>query len=243
MHSPELLRGLHGGLLNMLKPLTTLIALSLLASTGCAEDFIEPDCSGELNTVVKGAVRGLEVDIESREVVGAVLFSRFYLAFPAPESAAPENQGNWLIDFGRNPLGGVSSSQTLRGSLNDWQSQQGGPLPFWLTSRDQGVDCDVRRGNLCGGFGADPDGTGELEREQSNNVERYHRFVEGDEGTGAGHIAFEELSSEVWKATFDVDIDADEYEPTTLGGNLKGCFYALLVQKGDRHQFAAPTSK
>ncbi len=225
-------------------PLALALALALAASaTGCADDFIEPTCDGELNTVVKGNVRGLEVDVESREVAGQIQFHRFYLAFPAPESALPENQGNWLIDFGRNPLGGVASSATLRDNMNDWFVQTGGPKPFWVTSKDQGVACEIRRGSLCGGFGADPDATGELERDQSNNVERYHRFVEGDEGVGAGNVEFEVMDSEVWKATFDVTIDADEREPTILGGNLKGCFYGLLVQQGDHHEFAAPSSK
>ena len=220
-----------------------LAVVLVVGATGCADDFIEPTCDGELNMVVKGRVRGLDVDIESLKVTGQVHRSRFYLSFPAPDSPLPENQGAWLIDFGRNPLGGADSTATLRDSMDDWFVQKGGPRPFWATSKDQGSPCDPRRGALCGGFGADPDGTGDLERDQSNDVERYHRFIEGEEGVGAGTIDFEILSSEVWKAAFDVTIDADEREPTIPGGNLQGCFYGLLVQQGDHHSFAAPPSK
>lgn len=228
-----------------MKPVTAVLPFALLVLLGgCADDFIEPDCSGHLNTVIKGQVRGLEVDIESREVAGALTDDRMYLAFPAPESALEENQGNWLIDFGRNPLGGVATlTTTLLKSMDDWHSQTGGPKPFRTTSRDQGVACEVRRGEFCGGFGADPNGDGVLAPEQTNNVERYHRFIEGEEGVGSGSVAFDILKSEELKATFDVRIDADELEPTILGGQLKGCFYALLVRQQSRHNFAAPTTK
>ena len=217
---------------------------SLTVGAGCADDFIEPDCSGHLNTVIKGNVRGLEVDIESRKVAGAVEFGRFYLSFPAPESGLSENRGNWLIDFGRNPLGGVQSSATLQENMNDWYTQGGGPKPFSVTSKDQGVACEVRRGALCGGFGVDPDSNGKIVRgEQTNFEERYHRFVEGDEGVGSGFIDFEILETEAWKATFEVEIDADLDEATTLGGKLAGCFYALLVQAGPVDTFGVPTTK
>ena len=222
-------------------PLALALALALAASaTGCADDFIEPTCDGELNTVVKGNVRGLEVDVESREVAGQIQFHRFYLAFPAPESALPENQGNWLIDFGRNPLGGVASSATLRDNMNDWFVQTGGPKPFWVTSKDQGVACEIRRGSLCGGFGADPDATGELERDQSNNVERYHRFVEGEEFVGAGTLRFDKLTPEEWKASFEVEVDWDERDDIMPGGRLEGCFHAVLVPQPDHRAFARP---
>ncbi len=231
--------GLHG----LLRTLATAALVS--GAAGCADDFIEATCDGELNTVVKGSVRGLEVDIESLEVVGSLDKDRFYLAFEVPAAARVSMTSGgivptWLLDFGFNPLGGTASSATLSDNMAKWYGQTGGPKPFWITSRDSGVPCDPLRGSLCGGFGTDIDSSGELERERSDNDERYHRFIEGEEFVGAGTVNFEVLTPEEWKATFSVTIDADELEPTIPGGKLEGCFHTLLVPRGKTREFASP---
>ena len=210
------------------KASAVVVTLSL-AWVGCADVCSVATCDGALNTVVKGRVRGHDVDVETLDVVGTLARERFQLSFPAPDSAPPEHRGRWLLDFGFNPLGGTQSTATRIDNMVDWYSQQGGPLPFWLTSRDSGVPCDPQRGSLCGGFGVDPDGTGFLERDQSNDVERYHRFVEGEEFVGAGTLRFDKLTPEEWKASFEVEVDWDERDDIMPGGSLEGCFRAVLV--------------
>ena len=221
------------------KALAAVAALSL-ASVGCADDFIVATCDGALNTVVKGKVRGHDVDVESLEVVGTLARDRFQLSFPAPDSAPAEHRGQWLLDFGFNPLGGTQTTATLIDNMVDWHAQEGGPKPFWLTSRDSGIPCDPQRGSLCGGFGVDPDGTGFLERDQSNDVERYHRFVEGEEFVGAGTLRFDKLTPEEWKASFEVEVDWDERADIMPGGLLQGSFHAVLVPQTDHRAFAQP---
>ncbi len=221
--------------------ISALVAALSLAWAGCADDFIVATCDGALNTVVKGRVRGHDVDVESLEVVGTLAGDRFQLSFPAPDTAPAEHRGQWLLDFGFNPLGGTQTTATLIDNMVDWHSQEGGPMPFRLTSRDSGVPCDPQRGSLCGGFGVDPDGSGFIEPEtQTLGKERYHRFVEGEEFVGAGTLRFDKLTPEEWKASFEVEVDWDERDDIMPGGRLEGCFHAVLVPQSDHRAFARP---
>lgn len=221
------------------------LAILGLSAAGCADDFVEATCDGALSTVIKGEVRGLPVDVEALDVAGALARDRFHLSFTAPTSLKSENIGDWLLDFGFNPLGGTSSSATLQNLMRRWQDQRGGPKPFFTTSADPGLPCEPDRGALCGGFGVDTDRSGDLERDESQDEERYHRYVAGEQGvkSGTGWVEFDRMTNEEWKARFDVSIDWDERSPTIAGGRLKGCFHTLLVPKGDLREFAAPRKR
>ena len=220
--------------------LVGLCAVALLA-LGCSDDFIEAGCDGALSAVVKGEVRNLPVDIEALDVKGQVSDTRFHLAFDAPESLRSENIGDWLVEFGFNPLGGTSTTATLREEMNDWFSQRGGPKPFQVTSKDPGDPCDPSRGDLCGGFGVDTNANGEVDAGiETLNEERYHRFVTSEDG-GGGVVEFDILTPEEWRARFRLDIHWDEDDSTIPGGSIEGCFHALLVPKGDIREMVAPS--
>ena len=110
-----------------------------------------------------------------------------------------------------------------------WFGQVGGPKPFYVTNKTLEERCDVLRGEMCGGFGVDPDRSGSVET-QDTDAERYHRIKEGV-------LAFSDMRSEHVAAEFRLEVDADEAEPTILGGELNGCFDAFLMRDRGRTYF------
>ena len=206
-------------------------ATTALAPCGCAEDFVELDCGGQLKTWVAsdGDVRSEAISVESRDVRGGLTKDRFWISFPSPEPA--DGSGDWLIDFGFNPLGGFASlDANLSGKMAAWHKKAGGPEPFSVSAAEPGDVCEVERGTLCGGLGVDRDGSGTIEREGTGGAERYHRAK-------SGMVEFQEMRTERWQATFSIVMDADEDSPTTLGGEVHGCFRALLVTEGGVDHF------
>ena len=218
------------GMIRASGPALTTFALMFLLS-GCADPFVEALCDGNLKTVVRGALRGQEVDHEFVSVKGGVDIARFWLSFPSPAAEPGEVSEEWLLDFGINPLGGIETAGTgIQNDMRAW-NEQGGTVghPFSVTSKSQGEQCDVLRGELCGGFGVDPDGSGVLERDLTVK-ERYHRAK-------SGQVKFQEMRPEKWVASFSVELGADEDEPTMLGGHLEGCFRAYLDPQGNGATF------
>jgi len=198
-----------------------LAALTGAVFSSCADPYIEVNCDGHLELVVKGDSRGVEVDVEGLEVGGAVEQERFHVSFPSPLEGLVRDEKDWLLEFGYNPLVAVGTglSKNLQNDMKKWFN--GGSHRFQVTNKD--VDqaaCEVLRGTLCGRFGVDPDGNGSIDTEETD-AERFHRIE-------SGWVEFEALDSEAWKATFEVEVSHDEEEPTMLGGKLSGCFRASL---------------
>ena len=215
-----------------IEPMVMLAGLFLLGS-GCAEPPVAVDCAGALDTVVKGEVRGHSIDIEQMDVKGGVGAERFYLSFPSPEPGKNgQDPGDWLIDFGYNPLGGLQlAGPELKSDMRAYQDKATGVEPFEVTNKDRGFKCEVLRGELCGGFGVDLDGSGVLEREETLGAERYHRSL-------SGSVEFLEMEPELWHASFSLEIGWDEDDNEIDGGQLEGCFRAWLESSRGAEQYS-----
>ena len=187
---------------------TDLVLLGSLALAttwvGCADPFVEPSCDGPLSEVVKGSILDREVDIESMAVKGGVSAVRFVLSFPSPLTATREDAGDWLLDFGFNPLNDRVAEDLFGADVQQKMIEyynKGERPAFSIGSNDAETRCQVERGELCGGFGVDVDKDGVIDRVNTNGKERYHRAL-------SGTMVFTELRPEHWTATFEVEIDS-----------------------------------
>jgi len=204
------------------------LALGLALTLGaCADPLIEPDCRDKLKAVVKGSIRGFDIDIESLALTGGLSNERMFINFRSPLADDSEFAGNWLLDFGYNPIPpladrpdvpshGVQDPNLL---LALTRSKDVLGSDFALASKDRGQACLTggERGTICSGFGVDTSEDGLIDL--STDSERYHRTLRGD-------LTFVELTSSVIHAEFSMTFDHDIEEATVPDGELRGCFRA-----------------